>query len=246
MLRNILNLYKVEKIGRHFLPSQRYSAYSLSYQQSQTSPRIGIVWTEESNMTAFCNIMKACQKVDHNHLCDRLYLIRKERLGTASNKGYQLYIKVFKNSSHHHINPDIASLHYLVTYTKLLNSVNSGELIIAGKTPTIEEFQTLVRQENVLGNCSLLQELGITQTSEKVENSKSDSDLQSVQDFMMNMMITQQVLARLTLINVTVLEYPKVEVDKINQIIDKLSNQNKIKILNPLDSYSRQTICLQV
>jgi hypothetical protein len=173
-------------------------------------------------------------------------LIRVGRLGTAANKGYQLYTKVFENSSHQHINPDIASLHYLVTYTKLLNSVNSGELVIAGKTPSIKEFQTLARQEKVLENCSLLQELGITQTPHKAEKSESIFDIPSVEKYIMNIMKTQQVLARLSLINMTVLQYSKIEVDKINQIINKLCHQNKIKILNPSDSYSRQTVCLVV
>jgi hypothetical protein len=244
MVRNILNLFQVERIKRNFLPSQKYQGYSLSYQQSKTSPSIGIIWTEESNMNSFCNIMKLCQKVVQNHLCDTLYLIRAERLGTPSNKGYQVYTKVFENYSHQHIIPDLASLHYLVTYTKLLNSVNSGELVIAGKTPTIEEFKTLVRQEKVLESCCLLQELGITQTPQKGE--AKEANIQSVQDFIMNLMKTQQVLARLSLINMTVLQYPEVEVDKINQIIDKHCNQNKIRILNPLDSYSKQTICLVV
>jgi hypothetical protein len=246
MLRNVLNLFQVEKIKRNFLPSQKYQGYSLSYQQSKTSPSIGIVWTEESNMNSFCNIMKLCQKVDEKKLCDTLYLIRVGRLGTAANKGYQLYTKVFENSSHQHIIPDLASLHYLVTYTKLLNSVNSGELVIAGKTPTIEEFKTLVRQEKVLDNCSLLQELELTQATQKGEAKAKEVNLQPLEEYMMNIMKTQQVLARLSLVNTTVLEYPKAEPNQVNKIVDKLCRQNKIRILNPSDSDNKQTVCLVI
>ncbi|MGB3532965.1 MAG: P-loop NTPase fold protein [Microcoleaceae cyanobacterium] len=246
MLRNILNLFQVQRIKVNFLPSQKYKSYSLSYQQSQNSPKIGIVWMEEPNLTNFCNIMKVCLKVVQNKLCDTLYLIRAERLGTAANKGYQVYTKVFKNSPHQHIIPDLASLHDLVTYTKLLNSVNSGELIIAGKTPTMEEFKTLVRQEKVLENCSLLQELDLIQTIQTTEEAETHSNLQPVQDFMMNIMKTQQMLAYQSLVNTTVSQFPKIKDNQINQVVEQLCDQNKIQILNPSDSYEKQTIYLVV
>ena len=244
MLRNVLNLYQVERIKRNFLPSPKYQGYSLGYQQNRSAPIIGIVWIEEPSKNSFFHTMKACQKADQNKLCDTLYLIREEGLGTRSNKGYQLYTEVFENSSNHHLIPDITSLHYLVTYNKLLNSVNSGELFIAGKTPTIEEFKTLVRQENVLENCSLLQDLGLIQTTHKAKKAKSDSNLQHIEDFIMNIMKTQHYLARSSLLNTTVSHFPKVQEEKINQIVDQLYQQSNINILNPSESYEKQTVYL--
>ncbi|MGB3401364.1 MAG: ATP-binding protein [Microcoleaceae cyanobacterium] len=247
MLRNILNLFQVASIQIDFLPNSTYKTYSLSYQVTRNSPSIGIVWMEEPNLNKFCNLMKNCQKVQDQNLCDTLYLIRQENLGTAKNKGYQLYSQIFKKSSkHQHINPNLDSLHYLVTYTEMLNSVRAGELVIGGTTPTEEEFKTLVRDQNVLESCYLLRRLGLIESNKNTEETEPDFNQSKIRDHILNTMQINKILLLKLLVDDTLRKFSKTGQDQVDHIIEQLCAQNKIKIINPSDSYEQQMVYLVV
>jgi len=109
MLREWKNL-----IQPRFL-SPTYASYSLSYQSPSQSGRFGVAWTEDSNMSSFFHVMNSCKAVTQN-MCQTMYLIRAESLGSTDNQGYKRYTQIFTGSPHRHIRPNLTSVHYLATY----------------------------------------------------------------------------------------------------------------------------------
>lgn len=59
-LQEVLEALGIANIHHAVLPSPSYKSYSLGY---QNTARTGVVWMEDGNLSAFCNVMKACQKI---------------------------------------------------------------------------------------------------------------------------------------------------------------------------------------
>ena len=126
-----------------------------------SNQKIGIVWTENANMTSFCSVMKACEQVITRKHCDHLYLIRAASVGHLKLKGNQIYRHIFNNSSHYHIKASLNDIHYLATYHQLVNSAKGNELLVLDKVITLEQLESLIRESGVVSQCLLLQNLGI-------------------------------------------------------------------------------------
>lgn len=156
MLQEAMKILPVYELKPKFLPSPTYENYSFSYKLKSDSEQIGIVWSEHMS-NAFYHVMAACQKMHNQGLS--VYLIRTAAAGKPRTQGHQIYSQVFKNSHSHHINPELESIHYLVTYYNLLKDAREGDLVIAGKMVGGKELEQLVYNAGVLKDCSLLDDL---------------------------------------------------------------------------------------
>lgn len=243
MLREALEALNLKAKPR-FLPSPTYTSYSLSYVSPQQK-KCGIVWMEDPNMTSFFHVMKGCHKAVEKNLCQTLFLIRAEKLGSKQTQGYQTYKQIFAESPHCHIVPDLTSVHYLATYHSLVNAVSSRELVIQDKIPDLNELQAFVRDSQVLKYCTLLQVLGVLAEQSPTPNPKK-LDLEPVIEFIMNLVTTQQFLGRNILVQNTLERFSALPVNEtqVEQLIDKLCQENKIQILDPNAKPEAQLICL--
>ncbi len=228
MVQETLAALKMQQIKPKLL-SGKYAGYSLSYVE-QNHKKIGIVWTEDPNMTSFVHVMNACQKVVQNELCDTLYLIRAMDVGKPNLTGNQIYRQIFQGSKHHHIKPVLSSLHTLATYHSLVNSVGSNELVIAGKTINLDQLESLVRKCDIFRNCTLLQELGVVKKS---ISHQPEIDLQEVNKYLLSLVKTQGFMGKNTLIQNTISKFSQLTESKIDQLIQQLIKAQKIKIVNP-------------
>ena len=228
MVQETLAALKMQQIKPKLL-SGKYAGYSLSYVEPNHK-KIGIVWTEDPNMTSFVHVMNACQKVVQNELCDTLYLIRAMDVGKPNLTGNQIYRQIFQGSKHHHIKPVLSSLHTLATYHSLVNSVGSNELVIAGKTINLDQLESLVRKCDIFRNCTLLQELGVVKKS---ISHQPEIDLQEVNKYLLSLVKTQGFMGKNTLIQNTISKFSQLTESKIDQLIQQLIKAQKIKIVNP-------------
>ncbi|MDF5713044.1 MAG: AAA family ATPase [Rhizonema sp. NSF051] len=244
MLEQVLAALQVKGIKTKLITG-KYASYSLSYQQPGKREQVGVVWTEDSNMKSFFSVMSACEKAINNHLCQSLQLIRATDLGKSSLAGYKIYQKIFIGTNHRHIKPTLSSVHYLATYHSLVNSVEAHELVIVGKTITLQELETLIRDSKILQHCLLLRELGIVSGSIKVPE-PDKPDLQAVKDYLLNLVITQAFIGRAKLIQNTNGQFTEVDKSDLETIINQLRHENKINIVNPQAKLEDQTVCLVV
>ena len=245
MLQQSISSLKIQGVKTKLL-SGKYASYSLSYQHPTKREKLGIVWTEDSNMNSFYHIMNACQTVLQKNLCQTMYLIRGGDLGKPNMSGNQLYRQIFTNTNHVHIKPSLQSIHYLATYQSLVNSAKSQELVIGGKMINLQRLETLINESEILNQCTLLQDLGIVSKSNpKPEpNRNGGKDLRPVKDFLLNLVKTQHLLGKQALINNAISSFPKVNEDQINVLIKQLCEENKIQILDPKAKPEAQLICL--
>jgi hypothetical protein len=245
MLQQSISSLKMQGVKTKLL-SGKYASYSLSYQHPTKREKLGIVWTEDSNMNSFYHIMNACQTVLQKNLCQTMYLIRGGDLGKPNMAGNQLYRQIFTDTNHVHIKPSLQSIHYLATYQSLVNSAKSQELVIGGQTINLQRLETLINESEILNQCTLLQDLGIVSKSNpKPEpNRNGGKDLRPVKDFLLNLVKTQHLLGKQALINNAISSFPKVKEDQINVLIKELCEENKIQILDPKAKPEAQLICL--
>jgi hypothetical protein len=267
-LHEVLEALAVSDIRLGILPSPSYKSYSLGYALGyQRAERIGIVWSEDGNLSAFCTVMKACQKMVDSRQRDRLYLIRSASLGTPKNKGHQLFQAVF-SSGNGHIKPDLESVKYLETYHRLLNAAAGRELVIASQTPDINQLQQLVRESEVLFSCSLLQHLGIVPanlkktfstagpTQEKTLNKKTlnkktaavPSDersalIESAQRYILTLMTVHSIMGSQALVKSVLEQEPTLRLEEIEQIIQSLCQSHKLRMLDPKATRENQLLC---
>ncbi|MDB9537039.1 ATP-binding protein [Dolichospermum planctonicum CS-1226] len=243
MLQQSISSLKMQGVKTKLL-SGKYASYSLSYQHPTKREKLGIVWTEDSNMTSFYHIMNACQTVLQKNLCQTMYLIRGGDLGKPNMAGNQLYRQIFTDTNHVHIKPSLQSIHYLATYQSLVNSAKSQELVIGGKTINLQELETLINESEILHKCTLLQDLGIVSKPNPEPNGNSGEDLRPVKDFLLNLVKTQHLLGKPTLIDNAISNFPTVNEAQINVLIQQLCEENKIQILDPKAKPEAQLICL--
>lgn len=243
MLREALEALELKTQPR-FLPSPTYTSYSLSYLLPQQEKR-GLVWMEDPNMSSFFYVMKGCHKAMEKNHCQTLFLIRSEKLGSKTNQGYQIYKQIFKGSPHCHIVPDLTSVRYLATYHSMVNAVSSQELVILDKIPDLKELQAFVRDAQVLQNCSLLQVLGVLANPVDPDPDPPISPiLGQVKEFLMNLVTTQQLLGRNTLIQNALDRFSQVSESQVEELIQQLCQENKVQILDPKAKPEAQLVCL--
>jgi hypothetical protein len=245
MLQQSISTLKMQGVKTKLL-SGKYASYSLSYQHPTKREKLGIVWTEDSNMTSFYHVMNACQTVIQKNLCQTMYLIRGGDLGKPNLAGNQLYRQIFTDTNHVHIKPSLQSIHYLATYQSLVNSVKSQELVIGGKTINLQRLETLINQSEILNQCTLLQDLEIvTKSNRKPEpNGKEGKDLRPVKNFLLNLVKTQGYMGVATLISQASNQFCDVKETEIRSLIEQLYQENKVKTVNPEAKLSEQLICL--
>ncbi|PLZ90088.1 ATP-binding protein [Fischerella thermalis] len=236
MVQEVLEALQVKSIKPKLLKG-KYTSYSLSYQAPGEQEKIGIVWTEEANMTSFFHIMNACQKAIQENICKKLYLIRISSVGNAKLAGYKIYNQIFKGTNHHHIRPNLISVHYLATYHSLVNSAIDQELVLGAKTITLQELQSLTRETKILNKCALLQDLKI------ISKQDNGNDKKPVKDFMLNLVKTQSYMGVATLICQTVAQFPEVEETDLQLLMDSLCQEQKVKIINPKANLQDRLIC---
>ncbi len=202
MLQEILAALKISEIKSKLLDG-KYDVYSLSY-RSPGGKRIGVIWTEDANMTSFCYAMKACQKqIDCNNI-ETLYLIRAAGVGNNKLKGYQIYRLIFSDRTH--LQPTLTDLHYLVTYHQLVNAVKSKELSISNQEIDLEELENLLGESEVIAQCSLLQKLDIFKhilPLAKVVR-PTELDLQEIEDCLLKQIQEQKLISKQILIDNTI------------------------------------------
>ena len=236
MLQQSISSLKMQGVKTKLL-SGKYASYSLSYQHPTKREKLGIVWTEDSNMNSFYHIMNACQIAIQKNLCQTMYLIRGGDLGKPNMAGNQLYRQIFTDTNHVHIKPSLQSIHYLATYQSLVNSAKSQELVIGGKTINLQRLETLINESEILNQCTLLQDL-------KIVPPGPDPKPLPVKDFLFNLVKTQHLLGKPTLIDNAISNFPTVNEAQINVLIQQLCQENKIQILNPKAKPEAQLICL--
>jgi hypothetical protein len=233
MLEEALSALQVREIKPKLI-SGKYARNSLSYQQSGQRRRVGVAWTEDAHMTTFYSVMNACQKVVNSNLCNILYLIRAAGLGNSKLAGNKIYRQIFTGSQHHHITPSLSSVHYLATYHSLVNSALANELVIAGKSLSLQELEALVGETKSLHKCSLLQDLEIIPKENDGGNSNGHEkvDLQEVKQFLLNVVITQQFMGLQALVDQACSKFSQVVEAQIDQLIQQLCHENKVQILD--------------
>ncbi|HEY9814055.1 MAG TPA: ATP-binding protein, partial [Candidatus Sericytochromatia bacterium] len=62
MLQESLAALQIEKIKTPLLTGTKFASYSLTYQLPGKSQQLGVVWTEDSNMTTLFHVIEACGK----------------------------------------------------------------------------------------------------------------------------------------------------------------------------------------
>jgi hypothetical protein len=243
MLQQSISTLKIQGVKTKLL-SGKYASYSLSYQHPTNREKLGIVWTEDSNMTSFYHVMNACQTVIQKNLCQAMYLIRGGDLGKPNLAGNQLYRQIFTNTNHVHIKPSLQSIHYLATYQSLVNAAKSQELVITGKTINLQRLETLINQSKILNQCTLLQDLDIVPKSDKKPETNEGKDLRPVKNFLLNLVKTQGYMGLSRLIAKAVSQFPDVKESEIRSLIEQLCQEDKVKIVNPDEKPEAQSICL--
>ena len=267
MLQEALGAFGIEA-RLEFLENKKFTAESLSYQIA--GKRVGVVWNETPNMKTFCAAMESCYQAVSQDLCEVLYLIRAEGLGSQNNKGYRLFQKSFNRPPHQHISPHLDSLHYLAAYHSLVNDACSKELAVGDRIPNLEELQSLVRDSRVLHKCALLQQLGVVPIQEDSESEKKSAktsgetsgetkaktpaeDLEKEQynllvaeakEFMVDFLKTQQMLGRKTLAKNVLAEFNKLDEYQINKLIKELAQENKIQIIGVEKTPEYHFVCI--
>ncbi|BDA74914.1 hypothetical protein CAL7716_090800 [Calothrix sp. PCC 7716] len=239
MLKLSLEALELLSVKTKFI-NGKYDSSSLSYQHYKVG-KIGIIWTEDANMVTFFNVMNAAQKVIQQNLCQKLYLIRMASVGDAKLKGNQIYQQIFKGTRNFHIKPDLASVQILATYQSLVNSCISQELVIGGKTIQVAELQDLMRKSKILENCSVLQDLGLI--AKDNSTGIQAKDLQSIKDFLLNLITTQQFLGISTLLSQAQNHYPDVSDSDIQGLIDSLRDEDRVKVMDTNKNMDK-LICL--
>jgi hypothetical protein len=246
MLRESLETLEIAKIQPKLLPSPTYASYSLSYHVPIQPGQIGLIWTEEPNLVSFCHVMKTCQTALKKNMCQSIQLIRAERLGVPRNQGYQHYQKLFSNSSHEHVVPDLESVRYLATYHSLVNAARAGELILGDRPLNLPDLISLVRQSEVLKQCTLLQNLKVFWEDESPKNSDGNNSETSrdreLCEFLLALIKTQQLIGRQVLIDSAITQFPQLDRQHIDHLLTFIIEHHPIQILDPTASPDAQLL----
>lgn len=237
MLQEALSALGMEDIKIPLLKGTKFANHSLSYRLPGETEYLGVVWTEDQNMTTFFHIMEACRKALEKKSCEKLYLLRSSTVGNPTNRGCKVYAKVFNGSNHRQIQPKLASIHSLVAYYELIKNMREGDLIIGNKTINLKALKEIVHESKILQKCNLLEQL-------QGKNIVYTPPLLPVKELLLNIVTQQGYLARKTLIQNVVKHFTTIEEVKINQLIEDLCKESKIQIIDPTVKLESQLIYL--
>lgn len=215
----------------------KYASYSMQYKHPKNHTKVGIVWTEDASMQSFYHVMSACQKAVGDR-CSILHLLRAGSVGRPSLAGNKIYHQLFVHTANQHIQPSLTSVHDIATYHALVNAASAQELVLAGQTISVKDLGLLVRETEILQHCTLLQDLDVLP---KMPAKKTD--LQPVRDFILNLIITQQYIGRITVVENAKKQFPTIQNKQIDSLIENLCRDGKIQIVNPKEKPASQTIC---
>ncbi|MGA9378494.1 MAG: ATP-binding protein [Phormidium sp.] len=240
MLAESLNALQVNAVKTKLLTGH-FASYSLSYQAQIQRGRVGVIWTEDSNMRSFFNAMNACKKAIDNRICQKFHLIRAADVGNKQLAGNQIYRSIFTDSQHFHVKPNLTSIHYMATYHSLLNSALANELVIAGQTMDRQKLEALMRGSNILHECQVLQDLGIVKKPQ-ITNEHID-DLKEVKDFLLNLIKTQGLIGKDVLIQNSLTQFAHINYQRVDHLIQQLIWERKVKIVNPNEQPQNHLVC---
>ncbi len=270
MVQEALAALQVEDIKTPLFTGTKFASYSLGYKLPDKSKQLGVVWTEDSNMTTFFHVMEACGKEVKKNPSLSLRLIRAEGLGSSNNKGYKRYTDIFTGSCHHRITPNLTSVHYLATYHGLVKDAREGDLVIGGKTLGFKNLQALTRESEIWQDCPLLEDLGIVNNSsdtspsqknnvntktrgkEDFENQllkrikvvQPEKELMEAKEFLLNLIKTQHFMGKQTLVQNAQSQFSRLSASQIEELIQQLCQEKHIEILDPNAKPESQLICL--
>lgn len=251
MLQEVLTTLQMENVKTPLLSGKKVASYSLSYQLPSKPEQLGVVWTEDSNMTKFFYVMEECRKELEQNSSLTLKLIRAEGLGDSKNKGYKKYVEIFIQSRHHHLTPDLSSVHYLATYYSLIKDAREGDLVIGGETIGSHKLQNIIRELKLLQGCSLLEKLAVfssSQNSNKDEQSKPKPSIPKkfieAKEFLLNSITMQQVMGKQQLVRNTNSQFPQVDSATIEALIQQLCQEKEIQIVGSSKSPQSELVCL--
>ena len=237
MLQEVLTALEILEIQPKLL-SGRYALYSLRY-RLPNQQKNGVVWSETQNMNSFLSIIKGCREAIQLQDCNNLYLLRVSHVGNNRLKGYKIYQKIFNNNHHRHLKPNLTDIHYLTTYHQLVNAAKSDELLILDKTVNLTELESLLRKSQIMSQCSLLQDLDV------VGKELIPPKLQVIKSFLLTQIKAQQLIGKQTLIDVAFSNCPgKINNENIDNSLQELVRDNRIKIMNSQAKAEEQIICL--
>ncbi|MEM0979763.1 MAG: AAA family ATPase [Cyanobacteria bacterium P01_H01_bin.58] len=256
-LWEMLSALDIADLETPFLTGTKYSAYSLRYRQPA---RVGVVWSEDRHMTSFYYLMRACERAIEQGRCDRLYLIRAANISQPQTQGHQIYRQIFAYANYLHIEPELASVHYLETYHSLVNAAAGGELVVGRSTPTVEELQALVRRTGVLNYCPLLQELEVVPEPEDepdvpnldpamspdapAKRYWTQSIPTAAKQYALNLVATQKFMGLQMLTETLQSQFPDLENGSVQQVVNTLLTEEHLRILDDSVSLEEQIICL--
>lgn len=253
-LQEVLESLQIQNIQHGILPSGKYGSYSLGYEHA--GKRVGLIWTEDGNMTSFCHVMKACQKMIKAQTCDRIYLIRKASVGTPKNRGHQLYEGMFSAERNTHLTPTLVSVQYLETYHRLVNAAAGGELVVGSTTPNVSGLQSLARESNILAQCALLQNLTVVKGAviedsaaslplpvPDANDSPPSAAIAAAEQYILNLMTTQSLVGMKIMVDTTQEQIPVLDSSDVVAVIHSLCNANRVQMLDPNASLENQLLC---
>ncbi len=234
MLKLALECLQIQSIKNQiFGGNTKFNAHSIRY-LSDHNEAIGVIWNEEPNLRTFSALMKGIEKLDRASTFKKLYLIRQAEMGQSHHKGNQILRRLFQNHSHQHLIPTLESVLCLAVYREFYNSATIQELTIGDEIPNIFRLQELTRQSEVLNQCELIQNL---------INISPPPPTDDIKDFILAMIQTQLLIGRQVIIDKTLTEFKnQVSLDMINQTIETLANEQKLKIVNPNAKPEQQSI----
>jgi GTPase SAR1 family protein len=235
MLQEALIALEVPGVKLKLL-SGKYASYSLQYKHPKTKEAIGLVWTEDASMRSFYDVMNACQKVTDA----TLKLLRTGNLGLPKTAGNQIYRQLFESTEHQHIKPNLTDLHHLATYHSFVNATAARELVLGGKAISLPELTQLVRETGILAQAQLLQDLGIVGA---IDSPPPIDETALLRDYIMNLMMTQQMMGLPTLIAAAQQQFPNQTEKNIDRAIAKFCDDQKLSILDPKEKPARRIIC---
>lgn len=240
MLREALSMLEIPQIQPKLLPG-KFSSYSCAYSLSNSSDLIGLVWTEDSGMKSFYDIMNACQKLSAQTPQLQLRLIRAGTVGKPSLAGHQIYRQVFTGDPHRHLRPALGSVQQLATYHSLVNSVLAQELVVGGQTISLKELEALTRQTRLLHSCKLLIDLDLL----KGDSTETQIDpIQAAKTYIHNLVLTQQFIGRKVVVDSVLEKFVPISQFQVDDLITQLCTEQKISVINPNAKLSDQSLCV--
>ncbi|MDY6936644.1 MAG: ATP-binding protein [Cyanobacteriota bacterium] len=242
MLQEALETLEVATIKPKLLPSPTYASHSMSYHAPLQPGQIGLIWMEEPNLVSFCHVMKNCQKVLKQNRCQSIQLIRAEKLGVPRNQGYQRYQKLFSDSNHQHIVPDLDSVRDLAAYHSLLLAARSEELVLGDRLIRVGDLVNLARETEVLKHCKLLYHLGVLWEEELARIEQKEKLKNPIEAFISDLIETQKLMGRQVIFNRTSDHFTHAKSEEIEEAIEKLCQDGKVQVLGDETSRDAQLL----